>query len=170
MDWSLEQLRQELAKVTEGMGKERLRWHPEGKWCTAEILEHLYLTYKGTTKGLEHCLGVGNPDARNPTLRERVGAIAVCSFGYLPEGRQSPERARPKGLPYEQVLSLIGPQLEAMEKGLGECEQRFGKNTRFMEHPVLGPLSAVQWRRFHCVHGRHHLKQIARLKAMAPQS
>src|SRR5277367_5035311 len=114
MDWSLEQLRQELAKVTEGMGKERLRWHPEGKWCTAEILEHLYLTYKGTTKGLEHCLGVGKPEARNPTLRERVGAIAVCSFGYLPEGRQSPERARPKGLPYEQVLSLIGPQLEAM--------------------------------------------------------
>jgi hypothetical protein len=30
---------------------------------------------------------------------------------------------------------------------------------------VLGPLSMQQWRKFHLIHGRHHLKQIARIRA-----
>jgi hypothetical protein len=30
---------------------------------------------------------------------------------------------------------------------------------------VLGPLSAQQWRRFHQVHGQHHLRQIHAIRA-----
>jgi len=26
---------------------------------------------------------------------------------------------------------------------------------------VLGPLTASQWRKFHWIHGRHHVKQIS---------
>jgi len=52
-----------------------------------------------------------------------------------------------------------------MDASLADAERRFGHRTRVLFHPILGPLTAQQWRRFHLVHGRHHLKQIeARLK------
>jgi hypothetical protein len=33
-----------------------------------------------------------------------------------------------------------------------------------LDHPILGPFSIAQWRKFHLVHGLHHVKQIQRLK------
>jgi hypothetical protein len=29
-----------------------------------------------------------------------------------------------------------------------------------MDHLILGPLTAGQWRKFHWVHGQHHARQI----------
>jgi len=47
-----------------------------------------------------------------------------------------------------------------MESGFDDCERRFGVTTKIMDHPLLGPLTASQWRKFHLVHGRHHAQQI----------
>lgn len=47
-----------------------------------------------------------------------------------------------------------------MESGLSDCERRFGAVTKITDHPLLGPLTASQWRKFHWVHGPHHAKQI----------
>jgi hypothetical protein len=33
-----------------------------------------------------------------------------------------------------------------------------------LDHPILGPLTGGQWRKFHLVHGLHHVKQIRRLR------
>jgi hypothetical protein len=30
---------------------------------------------------------------------------------------------------------------------------------------ILGPLTGAQWRKFHLVHGRHHVKQVLHLRA-----
>jgi hypothetical protein len=35
---------------------------------------------------------------------------------------------------------------------------------KIADHPVLGPLTLHQWSRFHYVHARHHMKQIATLR------
>ena len=51
--------------------------------------------------------------------------------------------------------------LVAMDATLADAEKRFGANTRLLNHPVLGPLTAQAWRRFHRIHGSHHLKQVA---------
>ena len=40
----------------EGMSNEQWAWHPPGKWCAAEVLEHLYLTYTGTIEGFERVM------------------------------------------------------------------------------------------------------------------
>jgi hypothetical protein len=34
---------------------------------------------------------------------------------------------------------------------------------RVLDHPLLGPFSIWQWRKFHLVHGLHHGKQIRNL-------
>jgi hypothetical protein len=62
-------------------------------------------------------------------------------------------------------VTEIGPQITAMDEAIAHCEQRHGKRTRLLDHPVLGPLTARQWRKFHWVHGKHHVKQIQRLRA-----
>jgi len=40
MDFRLDKLKQSLESAVEGMSSEQLSWHPPGKWCAAEVLEH----------------------------------------------------------------------------------------------------------------------------------
>jgi hypothetical protein len=88
MDSRLEQLKQALESAVEGMSSEQLRWHPEGKWCAGEVLEHLYLTYTGSIRGFEKVLDAGTPLARRRTVMDRVRTLVVVGFGHFPEGRR----------------------------------------------------------------------------------
>jgi hypothetical protein len=164
MDAYLQRLQEAITSATHGMSAEDLVRHPEGKWSTAEVLEHLYLTYTGTTKGFERCLQAGKPLARTPLLKDRMRAFVVSGLGHLPEGRRAPERTQPRGMAADEVNREIGPRISAMDEVIAQCETRFGKRTRVVDHPVLGPLTARQWRKFHWVHGRHHLKQIQKFR------
>ena len=49
----------------------------------------------------------------------------------------------------EKVVADIGPQIAAMDKLIAQCEERYGSRTKVLDHPVLGPLTASQWRKFH---------------------
>jgi hypothetical protein len=74
--------------------------------------------------------------------------------------------ALPKGLPREKVQAEISGWIAEMDKLIGECEERFGSGRKLLDHPILGPLTGAQWRKFHLVHGRHHLKQIRALRVI----
>ena len=163
MDMLLQQIRDSIAAATQGMSTSQLTWHPEGKWSTAEILEHLSLTYSGTSAGCARCLKEDKPLARSPGLRDRVATLVVVTLGHLPEGRQSPAAARPRGVPAETVVADTDQKIVAMDENLRKCEERFA-GVRLMDHPVLGPLTVRQWRKFHWVHAMHHVKQIERLR------
>ena len=160
----LQRLQEAIASATRGMTAEDLRRHPEGKWCTLEVLEHLYLTYTGTTKAFERVLEAGKPLARTPLLMDRMRTFVVTGLGRLPEGRKAPERTQPRGKTADEVTREIGPRISAMDEVIAQCESRFGKRTRVLDHPILGPLTPGQWRKFHWVHGQHHLKQIRKLR------
>jgi uncharacterized protein DUF1569 len=164
MDAYLQRLQEGIQSATQGMSGEDLLRHPEGKWCAAEILEHLYLTYTGTTKAFERCLQAGQPQVRARVLRDRMRTIVVVGLGHMPKGRQSPKHALPRGMTPEQVTREIGPRISAMDEAIAQCESRFGKQNRLLDHPILGPLTGRQWRKFHWVHGHHHLKQIQGLR------
>ena len=164
MDAYLQRLQEGIQSATQGMSGEDLLRHPEGKWCAAEILEHLYLTYTGTTKAFERCLQAGQPQVSARVLRDRMRTIVVVGLGHMPQGRQSPKHALPRGMTPEQVTREIGPRISAMDAAIAQCESRFGKQNRLLDHPILGPLTGRQWRKFHWVHGHHHLKQIQGLR------
>jgi hypothetical protein len=166
MDVNLEKLQRSLTDATAGMSEEEMSWHPEGKWCAAEVLEHLYLTYTGTIKGFERAIQKGHPQMTPATLRQRVAQWTVLVFGYMPEGRKAPATATPKGLPREKVQAEIGAKIEEMDEIISRCESQIGAGKKVMEHMILGPLTATQWTKFHLVHGLHHVKQIRQLGAM----
>lgn len=156
----LARLRHELEATMAGMTERTMAQAPAGKWNSAQILEHLFLTYKNTNRGLAKCLEKGAPLVTPPTLKQRLGTLLVVNLGYIPGGANAPERARPRGMPHEEVRQTIFAEIQRMESGLDDCERRFGAATKIMDHPILGPLTANQWRKFHWVHGRHHTKQI----------
>jgi hypothetical protein len=103
MDSYLERLRQELEDAIGGASPSDLAQAPAGKWNAAQILEHLFLTYKNTNRGMARCLEQGAPLATCATLMQRVAAVIVVNLGYLPGGRKAPERATPRGMPPEEV-------------------------------------------------------------------
>ena len=167
MDFRLDKLKQSLESAVEGMSSEQLRWHLPGKWCAAEVLEHLYLSYTGTIKGLKSVMTSGRSLATRASMAHRVMTFVVVGLGHMPAGQKSPAIARPRGLPSEKVRNEIGKKLAAMDAIIAECEGRFGRHLKLLDHPILGPLSATQWRKLHLVHGWHHQKQLLRLRQTA---
>ena len=167
MNLRLEKLKENLESAVGGMSSDQLSWHPPGKWCAAEVLEHLYLTYTGTIQGFERVLRNGKPLATRASMAQRVLTFVVVGLGYMPAGRKAPAIVLPKGLPAEKVRNEIGAKIVAMDVIIAQCEARFGRQVKVLDHPILGPLSATQFRKLHLVHGRHHQKQLLRLRESA---
>jgi Protein of unknown function (DUF1569) len=164
MDDRLKKLKDNLESALEGMSSEQLSWHLPGKWCAAEVLEHLYLTYTGTIQGFERVMRKGQPLASRASMAQRVLTLLVVGLGHMPTGRKAPAMVLPKGLPAEKVRNEIGAKILAMDAIIAQCEARFGRRVKLLDHPILGPLRATQWRKLHLVHGQHHLKQLLRLR------
>ncbi|MCI0353694.1 MAG: DinB family protein [Acidobacteria bacterium] len=165
MDPQLQHALDAIDAATRGMSVEQFAAHPEGKWSAAEILEHLSIAFGSTARSLEKTLASGEPKITPPTLWQRGAALLVATMGYFPPGRQAPEFTRPKGMDGESALRTIRENLVAMDASITRCEERFGHSRKIATHPVLGPLSVPQWRKFHLVHTRHHMKQIDRLRS-----
>jgi hypothetical protein len=160
----LQRVQQAIDDAVRGLTLEQLAWHREGKWSAAAILEHLSLSYSGTAKGLQRCLDAGRPSITPPSARQRVASFVVTTLRYMPPGRKAPAMVVPKGAPPETVLADVGRNLAAADDSITRCEARFGSRVKIANHPILGPLTARQWRTFHLVHARHHMKQIAGIR------
>jgi Protein of unknown function (DUF1569) len=167
MDSQLEKLNDNLQSAVKGMSSEQLSWHLPGKWSASEVLEHLYLTYTGTIKGFERVVTKGKPLATRASMSQRVVTFLVVGVGYMPSGAEAPAVARPRGIPTEQVRNEMRATLVAMDAIIAQCAARFGPDVKLLDHPIVGPLTARQWRKLHLVHGRHHLNQLVRLREQA---
>src|SRR5574340_625279 len=130
MSSELELLRRELEGVLDGVSESEMVRGPAGKWNSAQILEHLFLSYSGTNYGLRKCLAKGAPLATAATLKQRLGTLLIVNFGHMPKGRQAPKVSVPRGLAAAEVRANIFGEIEKMEAGLAECERRFGTGTR----------------------------------------
>lgn len=164
MDPRLEKLKENLESAVEGMSSEQLSWHPPGKWCAAEVLQHLYLTYTETIKGFERVMMRGKPLVTRASMAHRALTFVIVGLGHMPSGRRAPAMVQPRGLPVEKVRCEIVEKIAAMDAIIAQCETRFGPWVQVLDHPILGPLNASQWRKLHLVHGQHHLKHLLQLR------
>jgi len=169
MHSELETVRVAIERAIAGMNAEELAWPPEGKWCVAQILEHLSLTYSGTAKGMRGVLQSGAPKVRPSTWKERLSVQVLVGLGYFPPGREAPSQVMPRETNPQGAVNEIQVRLSEMDRAISECEQRFGAKATVLVHPVLGPLNLRQWRKFHRIHCLHHMKQIRALRARMQQ-
>lgn len=160
MSPELEQIRREVEAMTHDWSE--VHWHRAlpGKWTSAQIFEHLLLTYTGTTKGLRRALDSGHVTHRKPTAVDRVRKFFVTKLGYMPSGKVAFKQILPNDGLSPESMRRFYDALVAMNSTLNDAERRFGKGALLLDHPFLGPLNAQEWRRFHRTHTRHHLKQI----------
>ena len=164
VDAKLSKLHLALTNAIKGMSAEDFAWQVQGKWSSAEILDHLNLTYRGTIKNFERCLASGKAGASSDRNSKRWRRRVVVWLGYMPTGRKSPERVFPCGTPLTQLKSEIFENIARMDAVIADCDRSFGPGKPLADHPILGPLTAGEWRKFHLVHGRHHARQIVRLR------
>ncbi len=163
MNAYLQKIHDAILETTHRLNDEQMGRHPAGKWCTAQILEHLALSYGKTANGLQKCLDAGVPLARKPSLRDRFVTAIVTKFGYIPTGRKAPEHVVPAGIPASQARTLVFTNLSRLDETMRKCEQNYGTTRKIADHPILGPLTLDEWGKFHLLHALHHMKQIDKL-------
>jgi DinB superfamily len=161
----LARLEYKLAEAIRNISPDELGRHREGRWSVAQILDHLNLTYLGTIRNLERSLGAGKTRATPARGRMRFERLLITRLGWFPSGRKAPGYVLPGEAPPGRITSEVIENLARMDAVISECELHFGRRQPIAVHPILGPLSAAGWRAFHYAHGRHHEKQIRRLKA-----
>ena len=163
MNAKLAELKRTLEDAIRGLTADDLVRHPEGKWNALQVLDHLNLTYTGTIKNFEKCLATGRPSASVDRRAKCWRRTTVVRLGYFPPGRESPRGVCPRDLPPQSVIEEVLQNIERMDSVIAESETRFNGEP-VANHPILGPLTGPEWRKFHLVHGKHHAKQIIRLR------
>lgn len=151
-----------IRSATRGLTAARAEASRPGRWSVAQILDHLDRTYTASIGGLERRLQRGRPEPRRIRLKQHLARLVVTRLGYFPTGLPAPDAVKPAGRPFAEVRAVIEPHLLVLDQRLTEVARAFGARTPVLNHPILGPFSVADWRRFHWVHTRHHLKQIRR--------
>jgi hypothetical protein len=160
----VERTLQAVERAVAGLSAEDMTWAPPGKWSAEQVLEHLDLAFAGTIVNMRRALETGTRSLPSPTWGQRLARGLILHLRYFPPGRQAPDLVVPRGGRGATVLAEMSQHLREMDETMSRCEETFGAHTPF-KHPRLGPLTTRQWRIFHLVHTRHHMKQIATLRA-----
>lgn len=138
----------------------------DGKWSAAEICEHLALAFELNGAAVTKAVAERQTRLRPATVRQRFGKWLVVGLGYFPRAT-SPEAVRPRGEPGAVGVETVRARLAALDEALAAAAGVFGDTTPILNHPILGPFSVRDWRRFHAIHVRHHMKQVRERVAQA---
>jgi Protein of unknown function (DUF1569) len=173
----LERVVDQISSEVRHLDAEATQLHPKGlvyRWNAQQVVEHLVLGYRLTTEALETRLKKGRLSRKQGrTYLQWSLQMMILTFGAMPHGVPALEETMPKpgGFPAmsgRELIGLLRREIEAMDTMLDACRRRFGIE-RVGIHPFLGPLRVDQWRRFHALHGDHHLTQLRSiLEQVAP--
>jgi hypothetical protein len=171
MHQDFETLREELERALGGLDARQTQLRPggdEARWSIQQTVEHLLLTYAATERAVEARISKGSATQARPTLVQRAGQMLIIRAGLFPAGRKAPEMVTPAAddaaVAGGVLIERVGAALECLDTRVAAGEKIFGARARAVRHVVLGPLNFRQWRRFHLVHGRHHIKFIGRVR------
>jgi tetrahydromethanopterin S-methyltransferase subunit G len=145
--------------------------HPCGHphcWTVQQVVEHLVLSMDTTRATLEERLTKGRPGRNLHRSRtEWALQLMILSAGHMPRGVGAPRETTPpanmESTGVRELTERLERSIELLDATMDECRQRFGME-RVGRHFLLGPLRIDQWRRYHVLHMRHHLKQISELR------
>jgi Protein of unknown function (DUF1569) len=164
----LERVVSQLSCEVLSLDAETTQLHPNGlayKWNAQQVVEHLVLGYRQTSSALQTRLSKGRL-SRNQTRTWLQWSLQlmILSFGRLARGvpaldETMPVAGRFAAMDGQQLGDLLRQEIDNMDELFDACRRKFGMD-RVAVHPFLGPLRVDQWRRFHVVHGLHHVTQL----------
>jgi hypothetical protein len=170
MHEDLHRLETEVTKALAGLDPSQAQAAPlevPGKWSIQQIVEHLLSTYRASIVALEARIEKRSGTRAKPSLRQRVGQFLIISLGQFPYGRAAPAEVTPSTPSTirggDDLAQRVSVELAKIDQLTARGEHLFS-DRRAVSHLILGPLSMRQWRRFHLIHGLHHLKQIRAIR------
>lgn len=170
MNPDFQQLQRAIAYSLRGLDSAQTQLRPKSRrdrWTIQQIIEHLLLTYSSTETTIDARLEKRYPTRTKPGLMQHIGQYTVIRLGYFPHGRKAPAMVMPAATETSlsgEVLTLSADEhLFRLDAICNEGEKLFG-TARCASHHVLGPLSIPQWRKFHLIHGEHHVRQILAIR------
>jgi hypothetical protein len=174
----LERVVSQISSEMRGLDAETTQLHPYGfiyNWSAQQVVEHLVLGYRLTSSALENRLSKGRLSRNHKrTYLQWSLQLMILTFGRLPRGVPALDETMPvagsfAAMDGQQLVKLLRQEIDAMDAMFDRCRRKFGME-RVAVHPFLGPLRVDQWRRFHALHGLHHLQQLREVIAqVAPQ-
>jgi hypothetical protein len=166
---TLARLEQELTSALDGLDAAQTQLHPTSnpdKWSIQRIVDHLLLTYALTRRSLEERIAKGRPTQAPVLFKHRARQLVVVNLRIFPGGRTAPAPVDPsptEPLDGHALIQAVHQELASLDQRADQAANLF-KNLPTVNHHILGPLSIPQWRTFHLVHGRHHIKQILTIR------
>ncbi len=160
MDAWLNRLQREIQETTTELSDSDWNRASKERWSCAQIMEHLGRAFGTTAKMLELSMGAGIPQVRDAKVPELLKKLLIVKLGMLPSGGKAPAMVTPKGDPGPVALERALANLQRMDAAIAAAEKRWGGEAAIAMHPVLGPLNPCEWRKFHYLHGHHHLSQM----------
>jgi hypothetical protein len=130
------------------------------RWCGQQVVEHLILSLRKSREELQRCLRSKSSRSRRSTLLEHALSLQVF-LGSMPRGLPALPSLTPGPFTPQDGKMLSARLLaeaEELSKVLAECRLVFGLRP-CGTHPIYGSLRVEEWRNYHAVHFRHHLKQ-----------
>jgi hypothetical protein len=164
----LEPVVSQISSEVLALDAETTQLHPNDltyKWSAQQVVEHLVLGYRLTSGALETRLNKGRLSRNQKrTYLQWLLQLMVLSFGRLPRGVPALDETMPvaghfAAMDGQQLGDLMRLEISTMDSLFDACRRKFAME-RVAAHPFLGPLRVDQWRRFHVVHGLHHLTQL----------
>ena len=134
----------------------------QGRWCAQQVIEHLILTYKLTDETVTKHLKSGQAAKKGRSPALSLLRLQTIGFGRMPRGVPAIHAVRPKEFTPMDGRALRERFLAAAEEMdgiLSKARQKFGIQA-CGEHPFYGGLRVDEWRRYHAVHARHHMRQL----------
>ena len=127
------------------------------------------LTYKVTTEEVTRQLAKGQASRRRRSLLETFLRLQALGLGVMPHWIPATPRLKPR-----EYEPLAGPELgkrlmekaEEMDVLLATARRKFGIQA-CGKHPFYGSLRVDEWRRYHALHAKHHLRQLKQAIAYA---
>ena len=123
-------------------------------WSIAQHLHHITLANRSVPKLIARMKSgaLGEADKE-----QRPDMIELIERGILPSGFQAPARVVPPfDLDYAMLETDFNKMREAIEQ-LDPLLEELEDIPLTFPHLYFGPLNAVQWLRFMCIHTQHHL-------------
>lgn len=176
MELLLAQLKSEIDQSLAGLSASQLLQRPPNSpdhWNIYQIVQHLLLTYSSTSVSIQGRLEKGTPTRSATTLQQYIARFIVLQLGLMPGRREAPSLVTPSDTPPDVAIdgndlaSAVAAGLAAMDEVLNRAQSQFG-SIPCLTHFAFGPLNIPQWRRFHLIHGRHHIRQITAIRRAYP--
>jgi hypothetical protein len=154
-----------LAHLMESVTQEEAQVPPlpgQGRWCAQQIMEHLIRSYELTTNVVSRQLKTGRVSKHRRSILEFFLRVQTIGLGYMPQGIPAIRAVRP-GEYTPQLGAEIAQRFlkaaEEMDVQLVAARKKFGIE-HCGAHPLFGVMRVDEWRRYHAVHARHHLRQL----------